>query len=259
MKKAPQTFIFPLFILLVGCRVVSPVSYSPANAHSHNDYLNPVPFYFAYRSGFGSIEADIFPVKDSLFVAHKKEEIQPQKTLQELYFKPVLAALKADSTGQLRLLIDIKEDYLVALPILIRQLEPLKPWLTGIKKPNRLTILISGKRPPPAEYKNYPSYIFFDDDLKLPHSAEEWNRVGLVSLPFNKITAWSGTGSLARKDRQLLRHKVDSVHGAGKLIRFWAAPDTDLAWKEQKKLRVDLIGTDKIEELGNLLQTKNKY
>jgi alkaline phosphatase len=49
------------------------------------------------------------------------------------------------------------------------------------------------------------------------------------------------------------------VHGAGKQIRFWAAPDTDLAWKEQKKLRVDLIGTDKIKELGDLLQTKSKY
>ena len=155
-----------------------------------------------------------------------------------------------------QLLVDIKEDYLVSLPLLVKELQPLKPWLTSPEMPNRLTILISGLRPPPEAYKNYPSFIFFDDDLKLPHSKQEWGRVGLVSLPFNKISSWDGKTRLPHHDKLLLQHKIDSVHAAGKYIRFWAAPDTDLAWKQQQKMHVDLIGTDRIEDLSNLLRRK---
>ena len=250
--------IFFIFIFIYISTPAQVKNYSAANAHSHNDYLNPVPFYLAYRSRFGSIEADIFPVNGSLYVAHKKEDIHPQRTLKNLYIDPLLAALASDSLRHLQLLVDVKENYLAALLLLTRELEPLKPWLAIPGEPNRLTIPIIGLRPPPSEYKNYPSFIYFDDDLKLSHSAEEWNRVGLVSLPFDKISLWNGTGSINRKDKRLLRHKIDSVHAAGKPIRFWAAPDTDIAWKQQQKLHVDLIGTDRIEELGNLLQTKIK-
>jgi alkaline phosphatase len=31
-----------------------------SNAHSHNDYEQPIPFRMAYQAGFGSVEADIF-------------------------------------------------------------------------------------------------------------------------------------------------------------------------------------------------------
>lgn len=34
-------------------------NYSVSNAHAHNDYEHPAPFYTAYNAGFGSIEADI--------------------------------------------------------------------------------------------------------------------------------------------------------------------------------------------------------
>ena len=51
-------------------------NYTPSNAHSHNDYENPIPFFTAYEQGFGSIEADIFYFNDSLFVGHTFGDIQ---------------------------------------------------------------------------------------------------------------------------------------------------------------------------------------
>ncbi len=230
------------------------IKYTVANAHAHNDYKHPIPFYTAYNAGFGSIEADVFPVNNVLLVAHKKEEIQPQRTLRELYLKPLLNVLSADTLRRLSLLIDIKENYKISLPILIQELTLLKKYLSIPQQRLSLTIIISGNRPPPVEYKNYPDYIFFDDDLKLQHSSEEWDRTGLVSLPFNKITKWNGEGNISRKDKKQLRHIIDSVHSAGKPIRFWAAPDTPTSWKLQKKLHADLIGTDKINELVKFLQ-----
>jgi alkaline phosphatase len=189
-----------------------------------------------------------------LVVAHSKTDIQPQRTLKTLYLLPLLKELSINQSRRVKLLVDIKENYRVVLPLLIQELEPLKQYLSSGQTTNRLTILISGTRPPPAEYKNYPAFIFFDDDLKLRHSAEEWNRVGLVSLPLSKLSNWKGEGDISRKDKKAIRHTIDSVHSAGKPIRFWAAPDTQTSWKLQMKLHADLIGTDKIDDLNSFMK-----
>ncbi|MEO8823510.1 MAG: hypothetical protein ABI366_08030, partial [Ginsengibacter sp.] len=47
-------------------------NYTVADAHAHNDYEHPIPFYTAWNAGFGSIEADVFPVNGILLVSHSK-------------------------------------------------------------------------------------------------------------------------------------------------------------------------------------------
>jgi alkaline phosphatase len=256
-KVIPETTcLFLLFIFSTAC---SPLHrYSTANAHSHNDYLNKQPFVNAYNEKFGSIEADVFPVNGVLCVAHSKKEIKPSNTLRALYLDPLLDRLLADSKRKLNLLIDIKEDYKASLKLLQQELQPLMPYLSTPSHLGNITISISGARPTPAEYKEYPEYIFFDDDLKLKHNQEEWKRVNLVSLPFNKISLWKGDGAIPKQDLKKLKHKIDSVHAAGKPIRFWAAPDALNSWKEQARLKADLIGTDKINELATYLRKGRK-
>ena len=231
--------------------------YTVANAHAHNDYEHPIPFFTAYNAGFGSIEADVYPVDGVLYVAHDKENIQTRRTLKALYLEPLLSRLMIDRKKKIKLLIDIKENYAACLQILLKELEQLQPGLTSPGNKNgRVTILISGERPKPADYASYPDFIFFDDDLKLPHTAEEWQRVGQVSLSFERYSKWKGDTAIDAKDVDVLRNVVDSVHTAGKTIRFWAAPDNKASWELQTKLGVDLIGTDKITELANFLKGK---
>ena len=55
-----------------------------------------------------------------------------------------------------------------------------------------------------------------------------------------------------------IKRTIDSVHAAGKPIRFWAAPDTELSWQLQMNVGVDLIGTDKISELAAFIHSKRK-
>jgi alkaline phosphatase len=217
-----------------------------------------MPFYLAFQNGFGSIEADVFPVKGDLLVAHYKKDVQTEKNLANLYLNPLIRKLAEHKGRKLNLLIDIKENYKEALTLLISQLNPLQSYLSTVEKANYITIIISGDRPPPSEYKEYPSYIFFDDDLQRAHNADEWKRVALVSLPFNKITGWKGEGELNAGDEKKLAHIIDSTHSAGKPIRFWAAPDTETSWKLQMKLKADLIGTDKVNELAEFLNKKHK-
>jgi alkaline phosphatase len=246
-------FLFSVCFISINT-FAQPGNYTVANAHAHNDYLHPIPFYTAYNAGFGSIEADIFPVNGVLIVAHSKKEIEPQRTLESLYIKPLLQELIKNKTRKVNLLIDIKENYQESLQLLMKELKPLKKYLfTEKDNRNPVTILISGERPPPVEYKNYPDCIFFDDDLTLFHSPDEWERVGLVSLSFQRYSPWNGKGALSEKDKDTLLHVIDSVHNAGKKIRFWAAPDNKNSWLTQIKLGVDLIGTDKIQELSEFL------
>ena len=246
-------------LLSLGTSVYSqPNKYSSLNAHSHNDYRNTVPFYTAYHQGFGSIEVDIFPVGGNLLVAHDKSEIDPESSLYELYLKPISTELAKNPRRKLRLLIDIKENHPEALLLLIKQLEPLNKFLSTTKATRQLSIVISGNRPKASDFYKYPDYIFFDHDLSGILSAEQIKRVGLISVPFTKYTRWNGIGELTPADKKRVVEIIDSAHQLKKQIRFWAAPDTRTAWQTQINMGVDVIGTDKIKELGIFLEGMDK-
>ncbi len=248
-------FLLPFSLFLCLACLSQPKHYTVADAHAHNDYMHPVPFYTAWNAGFGSIEADVYPVNGVLLVSHTKKALSSERTLDRLYLKPLLQQLQKDDKRKVSLLIDIKENYKESLRLLILELKPLKKYLVSDDDLNKpVTILISGERPPPSEYKNYPHYIFFDDDLRIPHTPEEWKRVRLVSLSFERYSHWNGEGNLPDSDRKVLLLVIDSVHHAGKKIRFWAAPDNENSWATQMKLGADIIGTDKIDELSAFLR-----
>jgi alkaline phosphatase len=178
--------------------------------------------------------------------------------LKSLYLEPLLHELKKNKSRRIKLLVDIKEYPELSLKLLLQEIEPLIQYLSTPNENKQLVILISGKRPVPAEYKNYPGYLFFDDDLKLIHTVAEWERVGQVSLPFTKYSAWKGENTIEAEDRKGLQHTIDSVHHAGKTIRFWAAPDNEASWLLQMQIGVDLIGTDNIDELAGFLRKRSK-
>ena len=256
---------FIIEIILLSCFsfcqyvcVAQVKTYSVQNAHSHNDYSNDQPFYRAWREGFGSIEADVFPLNGELYVAHKRDSIHKNATLTKLYLEPLQALLNKSSNRKQILLVDVKENYQLSLALLTAQLQPLKKFFSIPGEPKALTILISGSRPLPTEYKNYPGYIFFDDDLMKPHTQEQWKRVGMVSLDFKIFSKWRGIDTIPEEEQKRLLAIVNSVHAAGKPIRFWGAPDNPTAWTALMDLGVDLIGTDKIKELSSFIANYKK-
>jgi alkaline phosphatase len=255
IKKLPCLFVFCFVLTLPG--IGQQKAFNVSHAHAHNDYLQAEPFYMAYHAGFGSVEADVFPIDGMLCVAHSKKEIQRGVTLKRLYLDPLLKELATNKSRHLKLLVDIKEDHKLTLKLLIQEIEPLVQYLSTTRDDKQLIILISGKRPLPSEYKNYPDYIFFDDDLKITHSTGEWKRVGQVSLSFSKFSTWKGENMIADEDKKRLQNTIDSVHHSGKTIRFWAAPDNQISWELQMQLGVDLIGTDKINELADFLRSQS--
>ena len=234
--------------------------YSVANAHAHNDYEHPVPFYTAYNAGFGSIEADIFLYKDSLVVSHNVLGINPAKTLQALYLNPLKEVIRKnkglaykDSAKNLLLLIDLKtaaEPTLDALVKLLQQYKTLTDCPT-------LKIVITGNQPDVSKLTSYPSYLYFDGNINKTYPAEALTRIALFSDNFRNYAQWTGEGPLTDSTKNVLETAVTKAHALNKPIRFWAAPDVPNAWSQLMKLNVDYINTDKIPELSEFFKNQS--
>ncbi|MDQ3291805.1 MAG: alkaline phosphatase, partial [Bacteroidota bacterium] len=118
-----QSFIIIFFLLFNSPWLSAQISYTSAQVHAHNDYQQPLPFYNAIKHQVGSIEADVFLVNDELYVAHEAEEINPERTLDALYLKPLETLIKEnkgfpypDPKAKLQFLIDLKTNGDTTLP-----------------------------------------------------------------------------------------------------------------------------------------------
>lgn len=231
--------------------------YTTANAHSHNDYEQAIPFYAAWNKQFGSIEADIFLHEGKLVVAHDSSQLSRKWTLDSLYLLPLTNCIAknaghvyADTTRGLQLMIDIKSEAVAALNKLMRTLEDYPSLIHA----SSLKIVISGNRPPAADFASYPAWIRFDGDVRKDYQPDELKKIEMLSDNFVRYTLWRGNGLLPEKDSLLIKQYVDKAHRLGKKIRFWNAPDNPESWKVLMELGVDYINTDEIEGLSRFLQ-----
>ncbi|QOR74474.1 alkaline phosphatase [Cruoricaptor ignavus] len=239
--------------------------YSVRNAHSHNDYHQPIPFWTAYYAGFGSIEADVFYQNNQLLIGHDPHELTSDRTLEKLYLEPIAVLLRenngsirADKMEKLILFIEMKSDYRSELPALVRLLDSKYQIITQNKT---VKLIITGNVPQPSEFKNYPEYLFFDGDLTKEYSPDQLGRVGMFSAPLRDYTKWNGKGIMRDEESAKVREAVRQAHLQGKAIRFWGAPDFANAWVNLMDAGADFINTDKIPELAAFLNQipKNEY
>jgi len=211
--------------------------------HSHNDYLQNVPFWKAFSAGASSIEADVFLVGDSLLVAHTEEEIESGRSLETLYLEPLqkAMALGLEHPEKLQLLIDVKSEAYGTLDALINTLKNYQ----AIIEEDELTITISGNRPKPSEYPDYPDYIHFDyQSLEPIENPAILGKIALISLSFRNFSEWNGKGRLTAADLEKVSAVIEKAHTFNKPFRFWATPDSKTAWKVFSDLGVDFINTD---------------
>lgn len=240
------------------------LNYNVGNAHSHNDYMQEIPFWQAYYANFGSIEADVFLVKEKLWVAHTEKELSPDRTLESLYLDNISKQIKLnkgniypDANKKLQLLIDIKQDYKTSLAALVNTLKKY-PEITGN---SGIKIVITGGRPQPEDFKSYPSYLYFDGDLDKNYSADQLKRIGMFSADLPGLVKWNGKGIPRDEETAKIKSAVDKAHAQQKPVRFYGAPDFPNAWVNLMDLGVDYINTDHIPDLKKFMNTiqKNFY
>ncbi|MGN6294498.1 MAG: phosphatidylinositol-specific phospholipase C/glycerophosphodiester phosphodiesterase family protein [Chitinophagaceae bacterium] len=250
-------FIYILLFVLPVNLFAQPVYYSTVNAHSHNDYEKESPFWMAWEEGFGSIEADIFLVKDELLVAHDSLQLKRHWSFDSLYLQPLLKCVNdnkgyvyADNKRVLQLLVDIKSP---ALPSLDKLVSKLQQYPSLINNPS-LRIVVTGSRPSPSLFTSYPSWIYFDGDLRNTYTPDELERIEMLSDNFAKYSSWNGNGKIPENEQTAVKNMVDKAHSLKKKVRFWNAPDIINSWYGFMSLGVDYINTDQIKPLSTFLK-----
>lgn len=233
-------------------------------AHAHNDYEHKRPLLDALDQGFRSVEADIWLTEQGLLVGHTPLGLKPERTLQKLYLDPLRERIKAND-GKVfprgpafYLLIDVKTDAKKTYEALAKVLADYSDILTttrdGKVEEKAVTIVISGNRDRATIEKQSPRYAAIDGrpgdlDSDAPAALVPW-----VSTSWASLFKWNGTGALPDAERTKLKEFVAKAHKRGRMVRFWATPETPELWKELLAADVDLINTDKLADLREFLR-----
>lgn len=223
--------------------------------HAHNDYEQPMPFYQAYGQQAYTIEADVFATEDGrLLVGHDLEDLQPDRTLESLYIKPIADVFASNggrawtaSDSRFVLLIDLKTPAASTLSPIVDLIAKHPDVFDEAINPYAVTVVISGDMPPPASFDDFPRFIQFDGRLNTGYTSRQLERVAFISAPFSSYASWNGKGALIGKEKKQVADAIEKAHGMGKKIRFWGTPDGPTAWDTLHKMGVDIINTDQIE------------
>ncbi len=232
-------------------------------AHAHNDYEHVRPLFDALDQGFGSVEADIYLVNGRLLVAHDRDKVRPERTLEALYLDPLAEQIRRNGGRVYRdgppvmLLIDVKSDaeptYRVLREVLQRYTNILTRFSAQGIQTNALTAVISGNRAPEVLAQEAVRYAAIDgrpEDLKGNTSRE---LIPLVSEDWKRLFKWRGQGVFSPAEKERLRELVNTAHQQGRKVRFWGTPDRPEIWREQLAAGVDLLNADDLVGLRKFL------
>ena len=258
-----------LFLVVIACvSLGSTRAYAQSpldHAHAHNDYEHARPLLDALDRGFGSVEADIYLVDGALLVAHARDSVRADRTLESLYLAPLRAWIGAHGgrvyAGRppLTLLIDVKsnaESTWAALePLLRRYDDVITSWHGDSMTARPVVAVISGERPLftlPAQRDRWAGLDGRLADLAAVHATPAV-AMPLVSDDWKEITRWRGRGAPPSAVRRRVASAVARAHAQGRRLRFWNTPDLPVVWRLLVRSGVDLIGADDLGALRRFL------
>lgn len=244
----------------------------PIPCHSHNDYWRERPLYSAISAGCVGVEADVWPLGDSLHVGHNLGELDADRTLYSMYIEPlerVLMENNADRSGgplrgvysrepdqTLVLLIDVKSHPEAAWELLLQELEPLrqKGWLSRVVDNTfvmgPITIVGTGDTTLEMVEKNPFSDTFLDAPLdKLREGNYSLLNSYYSSVSFRQSIGRLGLNGLNPHQTRKLREQIRTAHERGLQVRYWGMPYWPLharndLWSVLMDEGVDVLNVD---------------
>jgi hypothetical protein len=259
---------FQAAVLLLGGMVPAwddkPAEIVPLrHAHAHNDYEHIRPLFDALDHGFCSVEADVFLTGSELLVGHTRASLRPERTLQKLYLEPLRDRVRANGGRVYRkgptvfLLIDVKTTaeptYAALAKVLAEYDDILSVSHKGKFEERAVTAVISGNRDQAGIAASKVRYAGIDGrpgdlDSTGPADLMPW-----ISANWTLEFRWRGVGPMSEEERRKLCTFVKKAHAHNRLVRFWATPEKPAVWKELRAAGVDLLNTDKLDELQRFL------
>ncbi len=178
----------------------------------------------ALEAGVTDVEVDVFRVGDQLQVAHSRKQLDPRRTLQSLYLKPL-----QQRPEHVTLVIDLKTagDWTwerVAQVLREADLANVEVLLTG----NPVNpALLDGLARREGTLQDLEAAL---DPAQVPQVSGRWSQ----GLDLPAVCA--------------------RAHAKGVRLRLWGGPDDPGAWEAQRAAGVDRINTDQPKLLGEFLR-----
>jgi hypothetical protein len=264
------TILLISILLACSCRI-SPAPNGPkplVNAHAHNDYEHDRPLFDALDHGFTSVEGDIHLVDGDLLVAHDSDQVKPDRTLRSLYLEPLKKRI-AENSGrvypngpQFTLFIDIKTEAVATYKVLRKMLAGYKNIITSFDSNGRhdkaIVIYVSGNRPRALMESENLRYAAYDGRLSDLHSDAPATLIPIISDRWPSHFSYRGSDPMPVEQKQKLKTIVEAAHKKGRIVRFWATPDSPSPerqnlWRELLSCGVDLLNTDDLPGLQQFL------
>ena len=226
----------------------------PMLIHSHNDYARTMPFYEAYSQQVYSIEADVFLCDGTLLVGHDLPDLKAEDTFESLYVRPLVELFARnggrawrDSDEHLQLMIELKSETAPTLQAVAGVLGRWPQVFDTRVNPDAVRIAVTGRVPAPEAFSQYPEYMLFDGQWDVNYTPEQLARIALVSADFRDFSTWNGKGTIIAPEKRTLEEMIDRVHGMGKPVRFWNAPEGITVYYTFYDMGIDYINTDQVE------------
>ena len=274
---SPNAFLYVLSVLFLGTATFSPEdtfaqsSHSTAIAHAHNDYEHERPLLDALKAGFTSFEADVYLIDGKLLVAHDQQDTTPDRSLESLYLDPLrrhCSDRTKDSTHKtLWLMIDVKSASVATFQKIhaaLKQYPDLfaQQSTTPAQHPEPpgppVRIVISGNRAKDEILKSQPRLAGIDGRLSDMESDLSSDAMPWISDNWRSHFRWRGESTLPDQEREKLQDYVKQAHNKGRLLRFWATPDSPAVWDALLDAQVDLINADDLLGLQKHLKTRSQ-
>ena len=265
----PTVWITMTVILLVQpCPGAPPDEVRPLiRAHAHNDYAHQRPLLDALEQGFCNVEVDVFLVHGRLLVGHDEKDLQPDRTLEQLYLQPLATRVAANAgnvfsaqDAEFTLMIDFKSEAEPTYQVLKKELVKYHSMLSSVRdgklEKRAVTIVISGNRPIETVHNEKERWAAIDGRLTDLESEVSPHMMPWISDNWTKNFKWNGDGHMPTEERRKLDSLVQRAHQRGRRLRWWAAPDREEVWKVFVDAEVDLINTDNLAGLARLLNSK---
>jgi hypothetical protein len=270
IKHAIVTILLISILPACSCRT-SPAATGPKpllNAHAHNDYAHDRPLFDALACGFTSVEADIHLVDGDLLVAHDPDEIKPDRTLRSLYLEPLKERIAKNSSRvypngpQFTLFIDIKTEAVPTYKVLSKMLAEYKNIITSFDSTSRndraIIVYVSGNRPRAFMESEQIRYAGYDGRLADLNSDAPLTLIPIISDRWPSHFSYKGSGPMPEEEHQKLKTIIEIAHKKGRIVRFWATPDSPSPkrqnlWRILLESGVDLLNTDDLPGLQKFL------
>lgn len=258
-----------------------------------------MPLYNALAAGCTGVEADVWLTDNDLLVGHSTGSLTSARSLTSLYIDPLISILthqnpsptiqntntsfpltnsttvstslhgvfETNPATSLTLLIDVKSNGAITLPVILQQLEPLRSrgYLTYFNGstviPGPITVVGSGNTPFNLLISN-TTYrdVFFDAPLgqlwgeTAPSNASLYTSDNsyYASVDFTTAIGKPWHGSLAPQQVDTILGQAGAAAAKGLKARYWNTPAwpvgvRDHVWDVLEKEGVGMLNVDDLE------------